>query len=161
IAPDRYDWKLVGKREMYIPYNNYRIASPSLKYKDLLLAGHSNQDLARYELHRVWEVQATLKSGERNIYAKRTFFMDEDSWTIVLSDLYDGRGQLWRVGQAMMMQYYQREVPAFAFEGLYDLIAGRYIVTGMSNEEKEFVQFGVKASAADFTPAALRNAGVR
>ncbi|NRH27141.1 DUF1329 domain-containing protein [Pseudomonas sp. MS19] len=160
-APDRYDWKLVGKREMYIPYNNYRIASPSLKYKDLLLAGHSNQDLARYELHRVWEVQATLKSGERNIYAKRTFFMDEDSWTIVLSDLYDGRGQLWRVGQAMMMQYYQREVPAFAFEGLYDLIAGRYIVTGMSNEEKEFVQFGVKASAADFTPAALRNAGVR
>ncbi|WP_339488421.1 DUF1329 domain-containing protein [Pseudomonas sp. EL_65y_Pfl2_R95] len=160
-APDRYDWKLIGKREMYIPYNNFRIASPSLKYKDLLLAGHSNQDLARYELHRVWEVQATLKSGERNIYAKRTFFMDEDSWTIVLSDLYDGRGQLWRVGQAMTMQYYQRQVPAFAFEGLYDLIAGRYIVTGMSNEEKEFVQFDVKATAADFTPAALRNAGVR
>jgi hypothetical protein len=160
-APDRYDWKLVGKREMYIPYNNFRLLSPSVKYADLLKVGHTNQDLARYELHRVWEVEATLKSGQRNIYAKRTFFIDEDTWTIVLSDLYDGRGQLWRVGEAKAMPYYQRQIPAFAFEALYDLTAGRYIVTGLSNEEKEFVQFDIKVTAADFTPAALRNDGVR
>jgi hypothetical protein len=160
-APDRYDWKLVGKREMYIPYNNFRLLSPSVKYADLLKVGHTNQDLARYELHRVWEVEATLKNGERNIYAKRTFFIDEDTWTIVLSDLYDGRGQLWRVGEAKAMPYYQRQIPAFAFEALYDLTAGRYIVTGLSNEEKEFVQFDIKVTAADFTPAALRNDGVR
>ena len=30
-APDRYDWKLVGKREMYIPYNSYKLDSPDLK----------------------------------------------------------------------------------------------------------------------------------
>lgn len=160
-APDRYDWNLVGKREMYIPYNNFRLMSPSVKYSELLKVGHTNQDLARYELHRVWEVEATLKSGQRNIYAKRTFFIDEDTWTIVLSDLYDGRGQLWRVGEAKAMPYYQRQIPAFAFEALYDLTAGRYIVTGLSNEEKEFVQFDIKATAADFTPAALRNDGVR
>ncbi|MEK1904336.1 MAG: DUF1329 domain-containing protein [Pseudomonas sp.] len=160
-APDRYDWKLLGKREMYIPYNNFRLLNPSLKYSELLKAGHTNQDLSRYELHRVWEVKATLKAGERNIYAQRTFFIDEDTWTIVLSDLYDGRGQLWRVGEAKAMPYYQRKIPAFAFEALYDLTAGRYIATGLSNEEKEFVKFDVKATAADFTPAALRNAGVR
>ncbi|MGL4315746.1 MAG: DUF1329 domain-containing protein [Pseudomonas sp.] len=160
-APDRYDWKLVGKKELYIPYNNYRIASPSLKYSDILKAGHTNQDLARYELHRVWVVEATLKAGERNIYAKRRFYVDEDSWAITLSDLYDGRGQLWRVGEAKMMPYYSRQVPAYAFEGLYDIIAGRYITVGMSNEEKSFVQFDIKSSMADFTPAALRNAGVR
>ncbi|MBC9248826.1 outer membrane lipoprotein-sorting protein [Pseudomonas alcaligenes] len=160
-APDRYDWKLVGKKELYIPYNNYRIASPSVKYSDILKAGHTNQDLARYELHRVWVVEATLKAGERNIYAKRRFYVDEDSWTITLSDLYDGRGQLWRVGEAKMMPYYSRKVPAYAFEGLYDIIAGRYITVGMSNEEKSFVQFDIKSSMADFTPAALRNAGVR
>lgn len=160
-APDRYDWKLVGKREMLIPYNNYRVAMPQVKYEDILKAGHVNQDLIRYELHRVWEVEATLKAGERNIYAKRRFYVDEDSWQIALSEHYDGRGQLWRVGEAMLMQHYAQKVPVYAFEALYDIIAGRYIAIGMANEEKTSVQYGTQASAKDFTPAALRNAGVR
>ena len=160
-APNRYDWKLVGKRELYIPYNNFRIASPQVKYDDILKAGHTNQDLARYELHRVWEVEATLKSGERNIYAKRRFFLDEDSWQIAVSEHYDGRGQLWRVGQAMLVQQFDKQVPVYAFEALYDIIAGRYLAIGMANEEKSAVRYGTQASAVDFTPAALRNAGVR
>ena len=160
-APNRYDWKLVGKRELYIPYNNYKLQSPEVKYDDILNAGHTNQDLARYELHRVWEVEATLKSGERNIYAKRRFFVDEDSWQIAVSEHYDGRGQLWRVGQAMLVQQFEQQVPVYAFEALYDIIAGRYIAVGMANEEKTAVQYGIQASAVDFTPAALRNAGVR
>jgi len=160
-APNRYDWKLVGKRELYIPYNNYQLDSPSVKYADIIKAGHTNQDLARYELHRVWEVEATLKSGERNIYAKRRFFIDEDSWQIAVSEHYDGRGQLWRVGQAMLLQNYAVETPEYAFEALYDLIGGRYLAIGMKNEEKRSIQYGVHASVKDFTPAALRNAGVR
>ncbi len=160
-APNRYDWKLVGKRELYIPYNNYQLDSPSVKYADIIKAGHTNQDLARYELHRVWEVEATLKSGERNIYAKRRFFIDEDSWQIAVSEHYDGRGQLWRVGQAMLLQNYDVETPVYAFEALYDLIGGRYLAIGMKNEEKRSIQYGVHASVKDFTPAALRNAGVR
>ncbi len=160
-APNRYDWKLVGKREMYIPYNNYRITSPKVKYADILKAGHTNQELARYELHRVWEVEATLKSGERNIYAKRRFFIDEDTWQIAVSEHYDGRGQLWRVGQAMLVQQFDQKIPVYGFEALYDLIAGRYIAVGMANEEKVAVRYGIQASAVDFTPAALRNAGVR
>ncbi len=123
-APDRYDWKLIGKKELYIPYNSFDIASSDLKYDDVIKAGHVNQDLARYELHRVWEIEANLKSGERNIYAKRRFFVDEDTWTIVQSELYDGRGQLWRVGEGHMLQYYQHKVPAYAFEALYDIISG-------------------------------------
>ena len=66
-APDRYDWKLVGKKELYIPYNSYEINSSDVQYSDILKAGHVNQDLARYELHRVWEIEANLKEGERNI----------------------------------------------------------------------------------------------
>ncbi|MGP0171711.1 DUF1329 domain-containing protein [Pseudomonas sp. NCHU5208] len=160
-APDRYDWKLVGKREAFIPYNNFRLASPQVKYSDILKAGHINQDLARYELHRVWEVEATLKEGERNIYAKRRFFVDEDSWQIALSEHYDGRGQLWRVGEAMLFQQYDKQVPVYALEALYDIIAGRYLAIGMANEERSAIQYGTEASAKDFTPAALRNAGVR
>lgn len=160
-APDRYDWKLVGKKEMYIPYNNYKLASPSVKYADILQAGHTNQDLARYELHRVWVVEGDLKEGKRHIYAKRRFYIDEDSWSIVASELYDGRGQLWRVGQAMQLHEYNAQTSWYAFEALYDLISGRYGVYGMLNEEKSWIKFGIQASANEFTPAALRTTGVR
>ena len=66
-APDRYDWKLEGKKEMYIASNSYKLDSPNLKYADILKAGHINQDLTRYELRRVWHVVATLKPGQRHI----------------------------------------------------------------------------------------------
>ncbi|MBS7723368.1 DUF1329 domain-containing protein, partial [Vibrio cholerae] len=85
-----YDWKLVGKKEMYIPYNSYKLDSPSLKYDDIIKAGHINQDLTRYELHRVWEVVGTVKPSERHIYAKRHMYIDEDSWQVALVDHYDG-----------------------------------------------------------------------
>ncbi|MCY1359993.1 hypothetical protein D9M69_465990 [compost metagenome] len=160
-APDRYDWKLVGKQEMYIPYNSYRLESNKLKYSDILKAGHLNQDLARYEKHRVWHVIATLKAGERHIYAKRDLYFDEDSWMGALADHYDGRGQLWRVAEGHALQQYAVQAPIFAVEALYDLIAGRYIALGMRNEEKRGIEYGVSATATDFTPAALRQAGVR
>ncbi|WP_166365632.1 DUF1329 domain-containing protein [Pseudomonas akapageensis] len=160
-ALDRYEWKLVGKKEMYIPYNSYKLDSPQLKYTDIIKAGHINQDLTRYELHRVWEVVATLKPGERHIYAKRHFFIDEDSWQIAYADHYDGRGQLWRVGEGHPTVHYKQKVATYSVEALYDIIAGRYIALGMKNEEKHGLEFGFKANMADYTPAALRNAGVR
>ena len=67
-ATDRYDWKLVGKQEMYVPYNSYKLTGNEIKYADVLQPGHLNQDLARYELHRVWVVEATLKPGTSHIY---------------------------------------------------------------------------------------------
>jgi hypothetical protein len=160
-ALDRYTWKLVGKKEMYIPYNSFKLDSPSLKYDDVIKAGHINQDLTRYELHRVWEVEATLKSGERHIYAKRHMYFDEDSWQLALVDHYDGRGQLWRVAEGHAQNYYHQKVPAYTLEALYDVVAGRYLALGMKNEEKSAFVFGFKASAADYTPGALRSSGVR
>ncbi|AYC32757.1 DUF1329 domain-containing protein [Pseudomonas cavernae] len=160
-APDRYDWKLVGKKELYIPYNNYRLSSPKLKYADIIKPGHINQDLTRYELHRVWHVVATLKQGERHIYAKRDMYFDEDSWQLAEVDHYDGRGQLWRVGEGYALTDYERQASGYTMVGIYDLIAGRYNVLGMTNESKKATQFGDRTRMSDFTPAALRNAGIR
>nr|WP_314566482.1 DUF1329 domain-containing protein [uncultured Pseudomonas sp.] len=160
-APDRYDWKLVGKKEMYIPYNSYKLDQPTLKYDDIIKSGHINQDLTRYELHRVWEVVGTVKPSERHIYAKRHMYIDEDSWQVALVDHYDGRGQLWRVAEGHAQFYYNHQVPAYTVETLYDIIAGRYIALGMKNEEKSSFVFGFNAKAADYTPAALRAEGVR
>ncbi|MGO4001652.1 DUF1329 domain-containing protein [Pseudomonas fluorescens] len=160
-APDRYDWKLVGKKELYIPYNSYKLDDPKLKYADIIKAGHINQDLARYELHRVWHVTGTLKSGARHIYAKRDFYIDEDTWLIATADHYDGRGDLWRVAEAHPQYYYHHQVPWFTFEALYDLQSGRYLALGMKNEEKRAWDFDYSASESAFTPAALRQTGVR
>ncbi|MBU4627393.1 DUF1329 domain-containing protein [Pseudomonas sp. BF61] len=160
-APDRYDWQLVGKQELFIPYNSYKLDSPKLNYADITKAGHIDQDLARYELHRVWHVVATLKSGQRHVYAKRDFYIDEDSWQAAVIDHYDGRNVLWRVAEAHQQSYYNHQVPFYTAETLNDMVSGRYLVLGLKNEEKRNYQFDVKAVEGEFTPNALRQSGVR
>ncbi|WP_263262696.1 DUF1329 domain-containing protein [Pseudomonas sp. RIT-PI-S] len=160
-APDRYDWKLVGKQELYIPANSYKLDSPTLHYADIIKPGHINQALARYELRRVWHVVATLKPGARHIYAKREFYFDEDTWQAAEIDHYDGRGELWRVAEAHAQTYYNYQVPWTTLETLYDLTSGRYLALGMKNEEKHAYNFEYTATLADYTQAALRQSGVR
>jgi hypothetical protein len=160
-SPERYDWKLVGKQEIIVPYNAYPLHSNKLKNADILKPLHINQAHARYELHRVWVVDATLKSGQRHIYKRRTFYVDEDSWQILVVDCYDGRDQLWRIQEAHSIEYY--EVPTFwtTLELTYDLQAGRYLALGLDNEEPRTVNFNAKRTAADFTPAAIARRGTR
>ncbi|EJN23396.1 hypothetical protein PMI35_04618 [Pseudomonas sp. GM78] len=157
-ATDKYDWKLVGKQEMLVPYNTYKLASRSLKYKDIIQANHLNQDLLRYEMHRVWVVEATLKPSERHIYAKRVFYVDEDSWSILAADLYDGRGELWRVQEAHSLQRYDVLSAIHVSEVIYDLQARRYVAYGLENEERS-ATFGLTAKLTDFSPSALRRSG--
>lgn len=159
-AIDRYDWKLVGKKEIYVPYNGYKLQDPKVKFNQILKPLHINQDLARYELHRVWVVDATLKSGERHVYKRRTFYLDEDSWQILAIDQYDNRDQLWRVSEAHAINYYN--VPAIwtALEVHTDLQAGRYLAMGLNSEYKAY-EFNIKRTLEDYTPAALRREGVR
>ena len=160
-APDRYNWELLGKKEMYIPYNSYKLVDRGLSYDEIIKAGHINQDLTRYELHRVWHVRATLKDGERHVYAQRDFYIDEDSWQAAVIDHYDGRGELWRVAEAHGMQFYDQNVPWYAIEVLYDRLSGRYLALGLTNEENQPYTFGVERQSRDYTPAALRRAGTR
>lgn len=160
-APDRFDWELVGKREIYVPYNSYRLASPELEYEQIVHQGHLNPEHTRYELHRVWEVVSKLKEGQRHVYSKRRFFIDEDSWAILAADHYDSRGELWRVGESHAFQNYAQKTPLSAGDVFYDLHSGRYIVTGMGNEQRMAYDFDYRASSSDYSPGALRSNGVR
>ncbi|MDX9664080.1 DUF1329 domain-containing protein [Pseudomonas sp. P5_152] len=155
-APDRFDWKLVGKQELYIPYNSYKIGSRDLKYDAVIKPNHVNQDLARYEKHRVWVVEATLKPNARHIYGKRRFYIDEDSWQIAQSDQYDSRGELWRSGELHAIQHYDHGFTYNVLETSYDLIAGRYYAGGLANEETEPMRVGFAAKTDDYTPSDLR-----
>jgi len=160
-SPDRYNWTFKGKREMYIGYNSYKLDKQGLPYDEIIKPGHINQDLTRYELHRVYEVEATLKENTRHIYAKRVFYFDEDSWVASVIDHYDGRGNLWRVAEAHQLLYYQIPVQGYSVETLYDLNAGRYLVLGLENNEPAGVDWKAKFSKQEFQPSALRRAGVR
>ena len=161
-APDRYDWKLIGKKEIYIPYNSYKLSSKSLKYdKDLIRKNTVNSDLMRYELHRVWQVEGDLKAGSRHIYGKRVFFLDEDTWTVVYEDAYDTRKQLWRVAEHPMIQFYDAKVPWYRANTWHDLNNGDYLTGGYDNEVKAPWKFGQKGKWADFQTDALRRLGTK
>jgi len=114
----------------------------------------------RYELHRVWVIEANLRDGSRHLYKKRTFYVDEDTWQIVAADLYDNRDQLWRVSEGHGINYY--DVPTYwtTVEAHYDLQSGRYLAIGMDNESTTY-NFDVTLSEQDFSQGALRRAGRR
>jgi hypothetical protein len=159
-AMDRFEWELVGKKEMYVPYNSYKAHSDSISYDNLVQAGHLNPEHMRYELHRVWIVDAKLKQGMRHINARRTFYIDEDSYQILLADHYDNRGELWRFSEAHSINYY--EIPIFwaTIEVHHDLQSSRYIAVGLDNQDPMY-DFGKACNASNFTPSALRSRGLR
>src|SRR5262245_22768982 len=156
---DRYDWKLVGKKEMYVPYNTYRFTYGD-KPEEIFTPKFINPSYVRWELHRVWVVEATLKEGQRHAYARRTLYLDEDSWNAMATEQYDGRGQLWRAGFSYLVQNYDVPAPTTMASGHYDLIAGTYYINVWPGAA------GMKVSdtptpEAQWTPDSLAGAGVR
>jgi len=160
-SPQRYDWKLLGKKEIYVPYNAYKLNSSTLKYSDILKKSHINQDHARYELHRVWVVDSTLKSGTSHLYSRRTLYVDEDSWQILAVDCYDRRGQLYRVQEGHAMNFYDLPTLWTTLELVMDLSNGRYLALGLQNEEAHGYDFSIKRTPADYQPNVLQRRGIR
>ncbi len=152
---DRYTWNLVGRKEILIPYNAYLLNSPRNKYKELLTPLHLNQDYARYELHRVWIVDAELKSGTRHQFKKRRFYVDEDAWSIAIVDCYDNRDQLWKVQEAHQLTAPFIPTTNGAPEVIYDLQSKRYFVSALSMEEK-LPDFEIEFKDSYFDPSALK-----
>lgn len=158
-ATDRYDFELVGRKEIYIPYNSYKLSS-GVKLDDVTRPGHLNPDLVRHELHRVWVVDSKLKKGTSHLYARRTFYLDEDSWLPVLVDKYDGRGELFRTGEFHSIQLWDVPMNYGTVEVHSDLQSGRYLALGVRTGDNKMYA-PRKLTAADFTPASLRESGVR
>ena len=159
-SPNRYNWNLKGKQELYVAYNSYKLHSDQITYDDILKPHHINPDLTRFEKHRVWVVEANLKDEFRHVYVKRVFYIDEDSWQVLVADSYDDRGGLYRVALAYGLNYYEVPSPWSTLEVYHDLNSRRYLATGLDNEE-EMYDFSVELSDREFTPQALRREGKR
>ena len=163
-ALDRYDYKLLGKKEMVVPYNSYKLIDKKNKFKEMLTPEYVKRDFMRYEPHRVWVVEATVKSDKRHSFAKRVFYIDEDSWALLHVDMYDAKGNLWRVQEGSL--WAAPDVQAcIAYETqMYDLVARRY-VTDNWTAEGEVIDLTAgkegRVTGAMFTQDEMRRRGER
>jgi hypothetical protein len=160
-SPTAYEWKLLGKRALLVPYNAYRLQDEKLTYPDLLRAHHINPEYARYELHRVWIVDGIRRPGARALYSRRTLYVDEDSWQILIIDCYDDGGELYRVQEGHAITYYQVPTLWTALELVMDLKSGAYLATGLQSQEPRPTDFGIRRLPADYEPNVLERLGVR
>jgi hypothetical protein len=129
---DRFDFKIVGKREMFVPYNAFNVVfTPPEK---LVSKRHVNPDVMRWERHRVWVVEATLKSGQRHAKSKRRYFVDEDSWGLIGSEGYDQAGKLVTVTFTHMAPNYSGEgggmLDFLSASQNYDMTRGTFAIIG-------------------------------
>jgi hypothetical protein len=132
-APNQYDWELIGRREVYVPYNAYKLHDSDVTPDDVIRPRHINQELTRYELHRVLVVEAKRRVGISHIYDRRVFYVDEDSWQVLATEEYDESGDLWRVSEAHNISFYSEPVFWTTMEMTYDLQAERYYIDGLDN----------------------------
>lgn len=161
-APDRFTWTLKGKRKLIVPYNTNRLGLPSLDYDTLLTPYHINQEHVRHEVHRVWVVEGRLKQDARHVYSKRVFYIDEDSWSILIAENYDQNGALWRVNVSHGWAVTNGPGVMPVVDVYHDLKTGLYNAKGMQNQAKVPGQFEDQVRSAEYyTPAVLRKLGRR
>lgn len=163
-AFDRFTYELLGKKEVFIPYHNYRYNDSRRGNVDELLTVHfPNPDYVRFEKHRVWVVEANLAEGKRHAYSKRRWYIDEDSWNPVLSENFDSRGNLWRVGYFLSDYEYQIECYQKHSQIFHDLPSGAYLTDFVTlDENRREADFSIPYLGEEyFTPAYLRKAATR
>lgn len=157
---DRFSYELVGRKEIYVPYNAYKLwAKDATPDKVIMDNGRLNQDYARYELHRVWIVDATLKDGTNHDFGRRTFYLDEDSWWITLVDGYDRRGNIWRHWESHSVFFYDIGFFHPITDIQYDMNAGRMLALMFDKDRAP--DFSWRSDPSYFTPASVRRRGVR
>ena len=157
---DRFDWKLVGKKEMYIPYNSNRTLVPT-RDTDVLGEHFLNPDHVRWELHRVWVVEATLKPGRRHTSPRSRYYLDEDTWIAVLADRWDANGQLARMPIAIPVAVPDLPGQISLYWGIYDLISGTLFMDFMMNQSPSQIKLIAPLPDGGFTPDWLIGQGLR
>jgi len=158
---DRFDWKLRGKQTFLVPYNVNKLDNKNIMYSDILGKNCIASEFVRYEFHRVWVVEARLKQSSRHIYSKRVFYVDEDSWMVLMEDTYSTRGDLWRVALHGLVQQKTENFPWYRVHVHHDLNNEMCFVSGLDNEVVSLPKFGFTDKLRNYTPDALRRTNNR
>jgi hypothetical protein len=157
---DRFDWKLVGKKELFIPYNTNRVftaADPDAMFDP----HHMKPDSIRWEKHRVWVVEASLKNGQRHVMPKSTYYLDEDTWAAVLGERYDARGQLAKALWTSPVVMPDLPGVVTLTNGFYDLLSGAWFAGDLMAGKNEQYRIMLPYKSSVFTADAMAGEGVR
>jgi hypothetical protein len=159
-AQDRYEVKLIGKKEIYIPYNNNGLFRKPVNA--VIGKGALNPDAVRWELHRVWVLEASLAKDKRNVAAKRRLYLDEDTWQAVLADTWDAQGKLWKTGQAFTLLAGDEPSASTLSYTWFDLLSGGWVYAAAINETGgvSYQDYDAR-QLTKFTSSALASGGVR
>ena len=157
---ERYDWKLLGKKEIYLPYNSYKFESAS--NEEIFSPIMPGKDVSRWELHRYWVVEGTLKEGKRHSYGKRVVYVDEDSWTSLAQDAYDNKGNIWRGNYSNAITDYSLPALLQVSNVSFDLTRDDYFIQNIfTNEDGSFPLLDMTKDDNYFTPESARRLGRR
>jgi len=152
----------MGKKEIYIPYNNNALAQNTKDYDNLLTPYHLNPASTRYELHRVWVLDATLKKGKRHVYPRRILYIDEDSWSAVIAEQYNSKNQLWRISLSYTQYYPDMPGTMAVLDAFHDLTKQSHYIQLFTNVKGDAIQFfNVMPDKKYFSPASLRRNSIR
>ncbi|WP_230954491.1 DUF1329 domain-containing protein [Burkholderia cepacia] len=144
---DRFNWKLVGKKELYVPYNSFGMYRFNAKFDSVFSKSFVNPEFRRYEPHRVYVVEATLKSDARHVAHKKVFYLDEDTWIPVLAEDYDAQGNLWKVKEAYPIPVWELGGACdFLAFTQYDMATGRYVTDQTTIGQGKDVRWFAKAT---------------
>lgn len=171
-AEARHDRKLLGRKELFVPYNNFKLAQDGVGFDQIFGKKHINQDLIRYELHRAWVMEANLKPGQRHLYKRHVAYFDEDTWEALAFEAYDNSDRLWRIGEQFLMHFYEPKIVTIYGDSQIDLINGRYTTfpywyrQASKAANREGPKISSDSSSVPFnveiyTPQGLRSMGTR
>ncbi len=149
--PSEYNWTLIGKKEMLVPYNCNKMLFHTIQ--EILGPHFPNPDMVRWEKHRVWVVEANLAPGSHNVTAKRRIYFDEDSRIALLGEGYDAQGDL-----AKAYALFNECVPSLPGTiemgtSTFNLTTGDYTYNGNNNYAPySSAEFFAPNPEADFDP---------
>jgi len=155
-----WSWKLLGKKEMYIPVNNYDMWTIGTPDEEECLPGDINPTNLRYELRRVWAVEGTPRDGLNHPYGKRVGYYDEDTWAPAVADRHDKRGNLWRVLEWYTNYDYCQMMRNVIAQQYLNLESGRYELSGGCRDQDTLLGiYDTGLDESDFTVQSLRKTG--
>lgn len=157
---DKFDFELIGRQEVLVPYNAYR--RWNMPSEEAFGSRHVNPDAQRWELHRVWVVEATLKPGERHVQSRKKFYLDEDSWAILAYVGFDQNDNPHHYKENhVYMEYEKPTLRSNSVYDLYDLSTGNRSANGVPGARGTGYVWVDRHPPNTFSPSALSGRGIR
>ena len=156
---DRYRYSLVGKQEMYVPYNNNPLLT--LRPEEILTPRIASPDALRFELHRVWVIDMELAADQHHIAPRRRLYLDEDTWFAVYAEAWDRDGRLWKFSHATMVAIPELPAVVLGPQFLYDLQYGAYLYDFAFSAAPDGYRVTPPHPDTLFTPEGLAASGTR